>query len=529
MYSHTLQEHSPPSQLNNTVTVRSHANRRIKFVNAANISRTAETVLNERLADRNNWPSNLLQQSGTPWGKRGVTKPLAEKVFHYVEKHYLAGRAKSGCSQYTHNLCKNVYRRIAGRPDGYEVTKKEQKKVGACLGYLAALGVLEYVPGTGVKGAYVGYGYAVLGTTAPVLAPVKTIKGGAPKSNQKETDLGAPITGSYYREKTQRRDEKKEQKQTATAVVLTPEGVTLLTAFTDHLKGVARGRKVAAELEATAGKHARLVRLLNEIGQACGEAVTAGVTNAYGLARKTVTEAGDTGRPNDLTATETPARLLGHLLEIQADNITAVLEKETRRQGELATAGADTHGAYKTELVRDANGREYLTPVVEVAATIEAVETPLEKENARRYSKAPAAALNALASHVDGYATVQPDTATLEGIEQATAVTELTPAYLAEPWLRGRIVADAVRQAKHLGGLTGVDAERLHAVYLERRAAGNLWADTDLAVLEKELGRPLHLAECALYDLAVSVSVVAWERVEAGEPPPVSVRSVVTV
>jgi hypothetical protein len=504
---------------------------RIDYAVAQELGRASQTLLSRRLADPNNHPQRLTTPTGKTWSSRHVTKPQAHKYLTAVNAWYLAGRSKNDAGKnWTGHLCAHVYRQAHGLPWHTPVTKLQKNRVGDHLNYLGALGILIYRPAKGNQPAHLEYGQAV-----HALTNVTDLGGGV---LQFWSTGSTPVLEYSLQEGLQEENSKAIRKTAAEkpvpkavkqAVTLTPEGVTLLTAFTDHLKGVAKGHTVAAELEATAGKHARLVRLLNETGQACGEAVTAGVTNAYGLARRTVTEAGDTGRPNDLTATETPARLLGHLLETQAGNITAVLEKETRRQRELATAGADTHGAYKTELVRDANGREYLTPVVEVAAAIEAVETPLEKENARRYSKAPAAALNALASHVDGYATVQPDTATLEGIEQATAVTELTPAYLTEPPLRGRIVADAVRQAKHFGGLTGVDAERLHAAYLERRAAGNLWADTDLAVLEKELGRPLHLAECALYDLAVSVSVVGWERVEAGEPPPVGVRSVVTV
>lgn len=502
MYTRTLQEHSPPSQFNNTVTGRSHANRHIKFVNAAAISRTAEKALNELLADRNNWPSNLLQQSGTPWGKRGVTKPLAEKVFHYVEKHYLAGYAKSGNSQYTHNLCKNVYRSIAGRPDGAKVTKKEQKKVGACLGYLAALGVLEYVPGTGVKGAYVGYGYAVLGTTAPVLAPVKPIKGGAPKSNQKETDLGAPITGSYYRDKTLERVEEIKEKETATPAQHS-NAERLLNEIASRLKKVAKGQPVGAVLLNAGTKHVGLIKALTLTGQVCADALNAGVTNAYALVAKEVLQNGD------LTRADNPPALLA-----------SIIHRDYQKHAYLLASRA---GRYNPEL-QQINER---AEMVHDAISLTNKNGP-GREHWRTKARQHLGQ-NVAASHVDGYATVQPDTATLEGIEQATAVTELTPAYLTEPPLRGRIVADAVRQAKHLGGLTGDTAERIHAKYLDRRAAGTLWAETDLAGLEQELGRPLHLAECALYDLAVSVSAAAWERAEAGAGEPVAVHNAVLV
>ncbi len=127
MNKNTIPESSPPRQSRLTARGRGHANNTGRFISAAKLTRHVEAVVNELLADKNNWPSRLLQPSGVPWSHRGVSKAFALQVLRDVEKHYLAGYAKTGNDQYTGHLCKNGYRRVSGRPKGAEVSKKEQK------------------------------------------------------------------------------------------------------------------------------------------------------------------------------------------------------------------------------------------------------------------------------------------------------------------------------------------------------------------------------------------------------------------
>jgi hypothetical protein len=258
--------------------------------------------------------------------------------------------------------------------------------------------------------------------------------------------------------------------------------------------------------------HYGAVKQLNRNGQICADAQTAGVANAFTATAKAVLE------KNDLTAyRDNPLTLLAKVLAGQ-EWAELLAQKENR----LAAAGQYS-AKEPGDLVR-IDGREYVTS--EPPAALEQTEAPQEpvtpQEPARQHAVA-ASTPNALGDDVDDVA------AQWAELLAQTAVVEMLPAYRVKPPLQGRLIAHAVGQAKHLGGVSAADAERLHAVYLARRADHTLWAETDLAVLAKELGRPLALAELAMYGSRLTVNRDAWQQAEQGDSQPVNVLHAVTV
>jgi hypothetical protein len=443
-----------------------------------------------------------------------------------VENNYLRGYAKTESGDaYTRNLCRHVYRRVYALPKDTPALKTKIGVIGANLGFLTALGLFDYRPGTGRTPAYLAYGPAITQVEKHLSPTTKGFRGypgnGVPGVPKKR--------GTHIREFVKGETSKQEQetvKQTrATPVTLTPHGQDLLTAITDRLKGVANGQKTAGLMTQDVATHNGAIKQLNRNGHLCADAQAAGVTSAFTVIAKTVQE------KNDLTAfRDHPLTLLAKVLA--ANDWAELLAKKKER---LAVS---EHYEAEQAAVSNGRGRDYwraqgkkhlgvdVAPVEPLAAPLEPVkavtdenetpQTPVVKENDRDHTQVPATVKTSVQ-------------AALDGVAAATAFVEMLPAYLVKPPLQGRIIADAVAQAKHLGGVFAADAERLHAVYLARRADSTLWAETDLAVLEKELGRCFHLAEVAMYGLRLTVNRDAWQQAEQGGSQPVNVSNVVTV
>jgi hypothetical protein len=550
MYAETIQARQPRVNLNEP----SKEPRR-KYAEAQELRRASLRLFRRAMADPANHPQRLLTQSGKPWSTRHVTKPWAERYLNTVNDYYLAGRSKSDAGKkWTPYLLAKLYRYANDLAWNAPVTKAQKNRAGQHLAFLDALGIIIYRPATGnplATPARLEYSAAVFAEAG--INPLQSVSGGMPllPQNETETDqnwhalnkkkaLQEEIVEPFFFEKETNENQSQSQSQaryvdpwekeklTGTGGVALPplhrltmteineillkDGATVeqreafLTkyfgkAFLEkagqEVKKAAQGDKVAGHLTGNAERHKELRKATEATGKVCAEAVEAGVTNAFGIVVKHVLET------NDLTRATDPAALLAHVLRRDLKRHTELLEARKRR---LVVSPAKTAGELVTE-----NGRDYVLP-----AETQAVEA----------SVAP----------LDGFteAAVAPNTQNavgdvLEGLEAATAVTELLPAYQVEPPLQGRLVAHAVGQAKHLGGVSAADAERLHAVYLARRSDRTLWAETDLAVLEKELGRPLGLAELAMYGLRLTVNRDAWQQAEQGDSQPVNVLHAVTV
>jgi hypothetical protein len=125
-------------------------------------------------------------------------------------------------------------------------------------------------------------------------------------------------------------------------------------------------------------------------------------------------------------------------------------------------------------------------------------------------------------------------TVAAHAIAAGSAVAEMRPAYETEEPYRTRLIRDAVQHGQHLGyGVPEEEAVALHAHYLDLRQAGNLDPERDLYEIQTAVGRPLHLAEVALYGVSLRVSAAEWEQAEtstysggAAYPEPVEVREV---
>lgn len=497
---------------------------RVAYAEAATASRNAAKALEQALADPALQPGTLLGPEVTrhgetrrrPWAARGVTAPRARRVLDYATRQYLAGYSKvEAGSRWTRSSGEAPHLPLLRQTchalglDGRKASNRST--VGAVYGYLDALGVLAYRPGRGERYGYLAYGPVALAGRS-LAAPPHRVSGGIPQHYGRGSTPAPGYTkrGSIREEKSLpqisqrepvaqsvRREVSNTEKQKP-EVRLTRAGSAFLDALVGAVTGYGRGLGTRLEAE-DYRQHAALLSQARRWGALVEQS---GVqTDPYyrAVSRLHLGEA-------NLDAAERVSSLLAHLLGKHYEEAAAYLarhrEAEERHAAQQREAAALLYGAEPDAVNHD--GGEPVT---------------------MRGGSEPAPLAAALA-HLDlptGESVgADPRTAVAVGaIAAGSAVAEMRPAYeTAEP-LRTRLIRDAVQRGQHLGyGIPEEDAVALHGYYLDLRQAGSLDPETDLYEVQHALGRPLSLAEVALYGLSVTVSAAEWEDAVARAAEP---------
>lgn len=468
-----------------------------------------------------------------PWSERGVTRPLATKVYAIVGALYLSGFSKvEAGTRWTRSSGKAPHLpliRQVCHALGLDPTPSNRSTVGAVLAYLDALGVLAYRPGQGSRYAYLAYGPVALGSSAPAPAPyARGVSGGVPKfvgtgSTQvprysKRGELEENTLPAIARREPVAQSEERglsttgkvKSKTNASGVALTRSGGLLLDAILQDL-GRAGARYPRRLQECGYRDHGGLIVQANRLGRLAQES---GVEDAYAIAVRAL----DLGRSTDLdSADDLPSLLASVLGKSDADAIRARLARYAPAPEPVATT--DRYAISEEDAYT-----EVAAEPAPLAALLDGYATEPEPTPLYLQASAPPVTITDPATEVAVYA-----------IHGATTAAEVRPAYQVEPPLRDRIIASAVQAARGWGGIADADAIALHGHYLDLRRAGTLDPEQDLPAIERALGRPLHLAEVALYGLTLRVSREEWEAAEvatrnysggAADPGTVEVREV---
>jgi hypothetical protein len=512
---------------------------RVAYAEAATASRNAAKALEDALRDPALRPDALLGPEVTrngetrrsPWSTRGVTAPRARRVLDYASGQYLAGYSKiEAGSRWTRSSGQAPHLPLIRQTChalGLDGTKASNRStIGAVYGYLDALGVLAYRPGNGPRYAYLAYGPVALAGRS-LAAPAHRVSGGIP---QQWGTGSTPAVGYPSRESI--REKKSPRTAPSEPVAQSEAGVERDLSNTGKVKSNTSGAKVTRAggllldaLVAEVGKYgARYARRLAEeeyrdhgalIGQAnkYGRLAEPHGESAYGA----VIRALRMGEVDNLDKAESLPSTVAAIMGSRYESVAARYAAAPTPSSEPAYSGdpysgGETYGDYHY-------GEE-----------AEAVRA--EEPVALRGALAHLADLTPLAPEPVG---ADPRTAVAVGaIAAGSAIAEVRPAYETEEPYRTRLIRDAVRRGQHLGyGISEEDAVALHAGYLDLRQAGNLDPERDLYEIQTALGRPLHLAEVALYGVSLRVSAAEWERAEtstysggAAVPEPVEVREV---
>jgi hypothetical protein len=417
---------------------------------------------------------------------------------------------------------------------GLDATKPSNRStIGAVYGYLDALGVLAYRPGQGPRYAYLAYGPVALAGRS-LAAPAHRVSGGIPQHYGRGSTpaLGETSRESIREEKTlpavSRREPVAQSAKRETSPIqekqepqLSRPGRQFLDALVGDLHPKYRARLDGYE------KHGALLTEARKWGALIAKSE---VRDAHTRAVSRLNLGGA-----DLDAAKDLRSLLAHLLGKHYTEAEGYLARH--RAAELRAAGSEEWSPKEVErrgtpmpadLLRQAQAVKH-QPV-----EIHAGESPdLIRGGAEPVALGGALAdLTALTPEPVG---ADPRTAVAVGaIAAGSAIAEVRPAYETEEPYRTRLIRDAVRLGQHLGyGVPEGEAVAIHAGYLDLRQAGSLDPERDLYEIQTALGRPLHLAEVALYGVSLRVSAAEWERAEtstysggAAVPEPVEVREV---
>lgn len=439
----------------------------------------------------------------TPWSERGVTGPMATKVYAYASSTYLGGYSKvEAGTRWTRSSGKAPHLPLVRQTChalGLDPTPRNRSAVGAAYAYLAALGVFAYRPGRGSHYAYLAYGPVALGSTAPAPAPhARGVSGGVPKfvgtgSTQvrgyaRRGDLEENTLPAISRREPVAQSEERglsttKSKSNASGVALNRAGGLLLDAILQDIGGY--GARYPRRLQETGYReHGGLIAQANRLGRLAQESE---VEDAYAIAVRAL----NLGQETNLDAADDlPSLLASVLAKSDADAIRARLARYA--PAPEPEEHAYTEDAYTEDAAEPAPLDRY------------APESGEEPEHAPLYlqASAPQTVTDRATEHA------------LYAIKGATTVAEVRPAYQVDRPLRDRLVEDAVRAASGWGGISDADAIALHGRYLDQRRAGTLDPERDLPDIEHALGRPLHLAEIALYGVTLRVSREEWAAAE---------------
>jgi len=532
---------------------------RVAYAEAATASRNAAKALEDALRDPALRPDALLGPEVTrhgetrrsPWSTRGVTAPRARRVLDYATRQYLGGYSKvEAGTRWTRSSGDAPYLPLIRQTchalglDGRRASNRST--IGAVYGYLDALGVLSYRPGQGPRYAYLAYGPAALAGRS-LASPTHRVSGGIPQHYGRGSTpaLGETSRGSLREEKTLRQtsqrepvaqsatrseretsnNEKVKSKSNTSGATLTRAGGLLLDALVTEVGkyGARYARRLAEE---GYRDHGALIGQANRYGRLAephGE-------SAYGA----VIRALKMGEVDNLDKAESLPSTVAAIMGSRYESVAARYGAAPTPSPEPAYSGPayetyETYGEYhygeEPEAVR-AEEPAALGAALAHLADLAAGVTPRSAtpEPVTLYPLPAGEAIGAdLRTTVEAYA-----------IAAGSAVAEMRPAYETEEPYRTRLIRDAVRLGQPLGyGLPEEEAVALHAGYLDLRQAGNLDPERDLYEIQGALGRPLHLAEVALYDLTLTVSAAEWERAEtstytggAAYAEPVEVRGV---
>lgn len=470
-----------------------------------------------------------------PWSERGVTGPLATKVYAIASALYLGGYSKvEAGTRWTRSSGKAPHLPLIRQTCyllGLDPTPSNRSTVGAVYAYLDALGVLAYRPGQGSHYAYLAYGPVALGHTVPAPAPhTRGVSGGVPKfvgtgSTQvrrysKRGELEENTLPAIARREPVAQSEERglsttgkvKSKTNASGVALTRSGGLLLDAILQDLAKA--GARYPRRLQETGYRdHGGLIAQANRLGRLAQES---GVEDAHAIAVRAL----DLGRSTDLdSADDLPSLLASVLAKSDADAIRARLAR-------YAPAPEPVARTDRYAISEEDAYTEVAAEPAPLAALLDAYRPEDQEPETGLYlqASAPPVTVTDRATEVAAYA-----------IHGATTAAEQRPAYRVEPPLRDRIIAGAVQAARGWGGIPDADAIALHGHYLDLRREGTLDPERDLPAIERALGRPLHLAEVALYGLTLRVSREEWEAAEvatltysggAADPETVEVREV---
>lgn len=506
MNSSKTERHSAPPETDDGT--------RVAYAEAAKASRNAAKALEQALADPALQPGTLLGPEVTrygetrrrPWAARGVTAPRARRVLDYASRQYLGGYSKvEAGSRWTRSSGEAPHLPLLRQTchalglDGSKASNRST--VGAVYGYLDALGVLAYRPGLGKRYGYLAYGPVALEGRS-LAAPPHRVSGGVPQQwgTGSTPAPGYTKRGSIREEKSLPKAEKREPVAQSAA---RSERETSTNKSKSNGSGARLTRAGALYLDALHAQlrqyGARYARRLDESGYRDHGALI-GQANAYGALAEPHGESGyrvavsrlDLGTRDNLDKAGDLPSTLAAIMRERRSEVEARLAARARPEETYA----EYHAGEEPEAVR-----------AEEPAPLAATLAHLDLPEGERVGADPGTAV------------------AVGAIAAGSAVAEMRPAYeTAEP-LRTRLIRDAVRQGAPLGyGIPEEDAVALHGYYLDLRQAGSLDPETDLAEVQHALGRPLCLAEVALYDLAVTVSAAEWEDAvaRAAEPQPYS-------
>lgn len=525
----------------------------VAYAEASKAGRAGAEALEAALQDPALLPSALHAPSVTrngesrsaPWASRGVTPPMARRVYAYASAQYLGGYSKvEAGSRWTRSSGQAPHLpliRQTCRALGLdERSASNRRKVGATYGYLDALGVFAYEPGKGDRYAYLAYGPVALEGRS-LAAPAHRVSGGIAQRRAIGSSPAAGYTkrGSIREEKTlptrSQRDpvaaktERSERetsntgktKSNASGIRLTRAGSLYLDALAEQLGryGARYPRRLAEE---GYRDHGALIAQANAHG---GLAEPHG-EHGYGIAVRAL----DLGQRDNLDKAGDLSSTLAAIMRERRSEVEARLaprEPAYETYTEPETVPYETYEsgygeyAYEEEPVA--------VPVVEPA--------PLAATLAHLYPEPEPVALDLPEGETVG---ADPrTTVAAAAIAAGSAIAEFRPAYETGEPLRSRLILDAVRHgAAHGYGIPEEEAVALHAHYLDLRQAGALDPETDLYEVQTALGRPLALAEVALYGLSLTVPAAEWEDAVArarepqtytggaAYPEPVEVREV---
>lgn len=546
------ERHTAPPQTDGGTTV--------AYAEASKAGRAGAEALEAALHDPALLPSALHAPAVTrngesrsaPWSARGVTPPMARRVYAYASAQYLGGYSKvEAGSRWTRSSGQAPHLpliRQTCRALGLdERSGSNRRKVGATYGYLDALGVFAYEPGKGDRYAYLAYGPVALEGRS-LAAPAHRVSGGIAQrratgsspaagytkrgSLREENTLPAtsqrePVAANGKRETSNTEKQKPEQR-------LTRAGGVFLDTLVKAVGGY--GRHLGQRLEQERYRdHAALLSQARKWGALVDQSGVKRDAHLRAISRLHLGEA-------NLDAADRLPSLLAHLLgkhyEEARDYLArhrAAEERQEWQQQERERQERHAAEARHAEAAGVALHDPESETVLRGGAEPSTLAAPLAAALAHLYPEP--AALDLPEGETVG---ADPrTTVAAAAIAAGSAVAEVRPAYETGEPLRSRLILDAVRHgAAHGYGIPEEEAVAVHAHYLGLRQAGDLDPETDLAEVQEALGRPLALAEVALYGLSLTVPAGAWEDAVArarepqtysggaAYPEPVEVREV---
>jgi len=502
---------------------------RVAYAEAATASRNAAKALEDALRDPALRPDALLgpevkrqgEARRSPWSTRGVTAPRARRVLDYASRQYLGGYSKvEAGTRWTRSSGDAPHLPLIRQTchalglDGRRASNRST--IGAVYGYLDALGILSYRPGQGPRYAHLAYGPVALAGRS-LASPAHRVSGGIPQHYGRGSTpvLGETSRGSLREEKSPPISQREPVAQSAARSERETSNTGKGKSNTSGARLTRSGGLLLDALVIEVGKYgARYARRLTEeeyrdhgalIGQAnkYGRLAEPHGENGYGA----VIRALKMGEVDNLDKAESLPSTVAAIMRDRYESVAARYAAAPTPSAEPAYSGYETYGDYhygeEAEAVR-AEEPVALAGALGHLADLAAGEAP-RGEAPRGETAEPVGA--------------DPRTAVAVGaLAAGSAIAEVRPAYETEEPYKTRLIRDAVRLGQHLGyGLAEEEAVAIHAGYLDLRKAGSLDPERDLYEIQAALGRPLHLAEVALYGVSLRVSAAEWEQAEASE------------